>query len=145
MTEKKLPICAIWSSLGSFTMTWFGRARSPSPPPPTGVISLPKSAAAMGGPRALLLLLITLISASSVTALKEKVPCIENGKFYRNPNRHPDYVWSQTECAKYYLCIEDEVKIQFCSSIQFYVLPIDNFVKIPDRRCRNFLGCVETS
>ena len=93
----------------------------------------------------MLLLLITLISASSVTALKEKVPCIENGKFYRNPNRHPDYVWSQTECAKYYLCIEDEVKIKFCSSIQFFVLPIGNFVKKPDRRCRNFLGCVETS
>ena len=83
------------------------------------------------------LLLLTLISSSSilfVEALKVKVPCIENGKFYRNPNRHPDYVWSQTECAKYYLCIEDEVKIQFCSSIQFYVLPIGNFVKIPDRR-----------
>ena len=56
---------------------------------------------------ALILFLSSFLSVS--LALKEKVPCIENGKFYRNPNRHPDYVWSQTECAKYYLCIEDEV------------------------------------
>ena len=59
-------------------------------------------------------LLLTLLLSPSIVlvaeALKEKVPCIENGKFYRNPNRDPDYVWSQTECAKYYLCIEDEVK-----------------------------------
>ena len=56
-----------------------------------------------------LILFLSSLPISIVDALKEKVPCIENGKFYRNPNRHPDYVWSQTECAKYYLCIEDEV------------------------------------
>ena len=62
-----------------------------------------------------LILLLSSLSISVVDALKEKVPCIENGKFYRNPNRHPDYVWSQTECAKYYLCIEDEVQIETVS------------------------------
>ena len=101
------------------TMTWFARAPRTDLPPTilpfaTGTISLPESAAAMGGPLAtswslLILLLSSFLSVS--LALKEKVPCIENGKFYRNPNRHPDYVWSQTECAKYYLCIEDEVRL----------------------------------
>ena len=69
----------------------------------------------MGGPTITMpLLLLTLLSLSTVLveALKVKVPCIENGKFYRNPNRNPDHVWSQTECAKYYLCIEDEVTFQ---------------------------------
>ena len=91
------------------------------------VISLPKSVAAMRGPTTspmTSLLLLTLISSSSIVfveALKVKVPCIENGKFYRNPSRNPDHVWSATECAKYYLCIEDEVKIQqlfSCSRIR---------------------------
>ena len=41
--------------------------------------------------------------------LREKVPCIDNGKFYRNPNRDIDAFWSTSECSKYYLCIENEV------------------------------------
>ena len=65
--------------------------------------------------RELALILVSSFLSVSL-ALKEKVPCIENGKFYRNPNRHPDYVWSQTECAKYYLCIEDEVSYTHTSS-----------------------------
>ena len=77
----------------------------------------------MGGPTFSLLLLMLLSSSSIfVEALKVKVPCIENGKFYRNPNRNPDHVWSQTECAKYYLCIEDEVTFQcrLCSAYRNY-------------------------
>ncbi len=49
-------------------------------------------------------------------ALREKVPCIEHGKFYRNPNRDPDLVWATTECSKYYLCIEGEVYHFECST-----------------------------
>jgi hypothetical protein len=53
-----------------------------------------------------LLLLVFLPLSES---LAERVPCVETGKFYRNPNRDPDKAWSQRECAKYYLCVDDEV------------------------------------
>ena len=51
-----------------------------------------------------------------VSALREKVPCIDNGKFYRNPNREAAHVWSATICAKYYLCIENEIFSFTCST-----------------------------
>jgi len=66
-----------------------------------------------------LLLLLALVVAVSVDALREKVPCVENGKFYRNPNRDPNLVWSAQECSKYYLCIEAEVFHFECSTGKF--------------------------
>ena len=51
-----------------------------------------------------------------VESLREKVPCIDNGKFYRNPNREAAHVWSATICAKYYLCIENEIFSFTCST-----------------------------
>lgn len=51
-----------------------------------------------------------------VNALREKVPCIENDKFYRNPNRDAAHIWSTTLCAKYYLCIENEIFSFSCST-----------------------------
>ena len=51
-----------------------------------------------------------------VNALREKVPCIDNGKFYRNPNREAAHVWSTTICSQYYLCIENEVFSFACST-----------------------------
>ncbi len=45
-----------------------------------------------------------------------QVPCIEHGKFYRNPNRDANLVWSTAECSKYYLCIEGEVYHFECST-----------------------------
>ena len=52
----------------------------------------------------------------AVESLREKVPCIDNGKFYRNPNREAAHVWSATICAKYYLCIENEIFSFTCST-----------------------------
>lgn len=40
-----------------------------------------------------------LPSTSSTTA------CIENNKFYRNPDRIETSIWTLNECAKYYLCL----------------------------------------
>jgi hypothetical protein len=37
--------------------------------------------------------------------LKLKVPCMEDGRFYRNPKIAPDKVWTISECSKYYLCL----------------------------------------
>ena len=55
-----------------------------------------------------------------VSALREKVPCLEHGKFYRNPNRDPTKVWGSGECSKYYLCIEGEVYHFTCSTGLFF-------------------------
>ena len=51
-----------------------------------------------------------------VLSLREKVPCIDNGKFYRNPNRDAAHIWSTTLCKQYYLCIENEVFSFKCST-----------------------------
>ena len=47
---------------------------------------------------------------------REKVRCIENGKFYRNPNTHKELAFRKKECAEYYLCIEGEVFPFKCST-----------------------------
>ena len=57
-----------------------------------------------------------LISSIWGEGLRDRIPCIENDKFYRNPNRDPAHVWSQTECAKYYYCVEGEVFEFECST-----------------------------
>ena len=36
---------------------------------------------------------------------REKIKCIDNGKFYRNPKGDPDTKFRKKECAEYYLCI----------------------------------------
>jgi hypothetical protein len=56
----------------------------------------------------------TVVSVS--TALREKVPCIDNDKFYRNPNRDAAHIWSATLCSQYYLCVENEVFSFACST-----------------------------
>ena len=72
------------------------------------------SAAVMLGWR--LLLACLLMRRIQAEGLRDKIPCIENDKFYRNPNRDPAHVWSQTECAKYYYCVEAEVFEFECST-----------------------------
>ena len=68
---------------------------------------------------------------------REKIRCIDNGKFYRNPNTPRDLAFRkvnlqnvsililnldlsntylQKECAEYYLCIEGEVFPFKCST-----------------------------
>jgi len=72
------------------------------------------------------MLLLVLVCLSSVSLaepdrdtrsrFQEKIPCIENGKFYRNPNVKGDKVFRKKECAEYYLCIEEEVFEFKCST-----------------------------
>jgi len=47
---------------------------------------------------------------------REKVECIENGKFYRNPNMRLEHAFRKKECAEYYLCIEGDVFNFKCST-----------------------------
>ncbi len=60
--------------------------------------------------------LLKLTTCSPGPGLREKVPCIDNGRFYRNPNRDPAYVWSAAECSKYHLCIDGEIFNFECST-----------------------------
>lgn len=64
----------------------------------------------------LVILAVTTWPLGQAQTLREKVPCIESDKFYRNPNRAADHVWSTSECSKYYLCIENEVFHFECST-----------------------------
>lgn len=45
-----------------------------------------------------------------------KVQCMENQRFYRDPDRSSQTIWSQEECSKYYLCLEGEVFEFKCST-----------------------------
>ncbi|KAF0303227.1 Basement membrane-specific heparan sulfate proteoglycan core protein [Amphibalanus amphitrite] len=44
-----------------------------------------------------------------------QVPCVSNGKFYRDPNRDPELMHTSDSCAQYYLCIDEEVYEFKCS------------------------------
>jgi len=59
---------------------------------------------------------ILVVGVIGGQGLREKVPCIENGRFYRNPNRDVAYIWSTSECSKYYLCIDGEIFNFECST-----------------------------
>jgi hypothetical protein len=50
--------------------------------------------------------------------LKEttSVKCLEDGRFYRNPNRNATKIWSLYECSKYFLCLDGEVFEFKCSA-----------------------------
>ncbi|XP_044253775.1 chitin deacetylase 1 isoform X2 [Tribolium madens] len=51
-----------------------------------------------------------------IATQSEKIKCVENGRFYRDPDRPPHKVWTSSECSKYYLCIDGEVFDFRCSS-----------------------------
>ena len=66
------------------------------------------------------LLLLPLITFSNPDrggkkGFREKIRCVDNGKFYRNPNTPRDLAFRKKECAEYYLCIEGEVFPFKCS------------------------------
>ena len=71
-------------------------------------------------PLVLIVLFVSILEVSfcdpAGPGLREKVPCIDNGRFYRNPNRDPAYVWSAAECSKYHLCIDGEIFNFECST-----------------------------
>ncbi|XP_076167939.1 chitin and LDLR binding deacetylase 3 isoform X1 [Ptiloglossa arizonensis] len=54
-------------------------------------------------------------TASRGTEKSEDTPCIDDSRFYRNPNAPARNVWSPAECAKYYLCLDNEVFEFRCS------------------------------
>lgn len=50
-------------------------------------------------------------------SLKEStVQCLDDGRFYRNPDRETKKTWSNYECSKYYLCLDGEVFEFKCSA-----------------------------
>lgn len=48
-------------------------------------------------------------------SLKSSIPCQEGAKFYRNPDRPTNKIWTNFECSKYYLCLDGEVFEFKCS------------------------------
>ncbi|XP_015592740.1 uncharacterized protein LOC107266605 isoform X2 [Cephus cinctus] len=54
-------------------------------------------------------------SAFGQSEVESTAPCIDHNKFYRNPKTPSHRVWATTECAKYYLCLDDEVFEFKCS------------------------------
>ncbi|EFA07840.1 chitin deacetylase 3 precursor [Tribolium castaneum] len=59
---------------------------------------------------------VTVFGALAASTHSEKIKCVENGRFYRDPDRPPQKVWTSSECSKYYLCLEGEVFDFRCSS-----------------------------
>jgi len=37
--------------------------------------------------------------------LQKDVKCMDNGQFYRDPDRQKVSMWSTRDCGKYYLCV----------------------------------------
>lgn len=50
---------------------------------------------------------------SDATSIK----CLEHGRFYRNPDRPLAKQWTNVECAKYYLCLDDGEVYEFKCSV----------------------------
>lgn len=48
-------------------------------------------------------------------SLKDSISCLEDSKFYRNPDRPTHKMWTNSECSKYYLCLDGEVFEFKCS------------------------------
>lgn len=48
-------------------------------------------------------------------SLKNDIKCFDDSRFYRNPDRPLHRIWSNIECAKYYLCLDGEVFEFQCS------------------------------
>ncbi|XP_045477625.1 chitin deacetylase 1 [Harmonia axyridis] len=62
------------------------------------------------------ILLLILFFCSSWAESTHETQCIENGKFYRNPSRAAHKIWTESECSKYFLCLEGEVFEFKCST-----------------------------
>lgn len=48
--------------------------------------------------------------------LQKDVKCMDNGQFYRDPDRQKVSMWSTRDCGKYYLCVDGEVYEFKCST-----------------------------
>lgn len=63
------------------------------------------------------LFLFSVVSSSNLVkrSLKDSISCLEDSKFYRNPDRPTHKMWTNAECSKYYLCLDGEVFEFKCS------------------------------
>jgi hypothetical protein len=52
-----------------------------------------------------------LIGTCKYFAVKRGVDCLEDGRFYRNPERNMNQAWTSHECSKYYLCLGKAVHL----------------------------------
>lgn len=61
--------------------------------------------------------LFSVVGASNLVkrSLKDSIACLEDSKFYRNPDRPTHKMWTNSECSKYYLCLDGEVFEFKCS------------------------------
>ncbi|KAK4874771.1 hypothetical protein RN001_014131 [Aquatica leii] len=62
----------------------------------------------------LVLIIITVILHPGTNA--RQIRCLENERFYRDPDRPTHEVWNGHECSKYFLCLEGEVFEFRCST-----------------------------
>lgn len=60
--------------------------------------------------------------------VRNGIRCMNNGKFYRNPDREKAKMWSTGECAKYYLCIGKGSQIIFFDFFFFGLAIINIFI-----------------
>ncbi|XP_074030666.1 chitin and LDLR binding deacetylase 3 [Leptinotarsa decemlineata] len=61
-------------------------------------------------------LLWVYLYAHEIAGLQtNKVKCLENGRFYRDPERPAHKMWTMDECSRYFLCLEGEVFDFRCS------------------------------
>ncbi|XP_066601729.1 chitin deacetylase 1 [Prorops nasuta] len=61
------------------------------------------------------ILALAIVARSECREKSANAPCINDNKFYRNPNTPAHSVWAPGECAKYYLCLDNEVFEFKCS------------------------------
>ena len=100
-----------------------------------------------------LLLVATIVPGSpeprdTKAGFREKIPCVDSGKFYRNPNGDPRLANRKKECAEYYLCIEDEVFPFKCSTgLKFDVRRqiCDRADKVGNRESHIFISTFSTT
>uniref|UniRef100_A0A6P7H284 Uncharacterized protein LOC114345178 isoform X1 n=2 Tax=Diabrotica virgifera virgifera TaxID=50390 RepID=A0A6P7H284_DIAVI len=111
--------------------------------------------------------LISIMAVEGITISdNKKARCIENGHFYRDPDRSAHTMWTQEECSKYFLCLDGEVFDFKCSTgllfdvnrqICDFKLNVDNcdqtteavipkpLLKTANCKERNYLGCADST
>lgn len=47
--------------------------------------------------------------------ISTRTECLEDSRFYRDPKRPVHKIWTNSECSKYYLCLDGEVFNFKCS------------------------------
>ncbi|XP_012261023.2 chitin deacetylase 1 [Athalia rosae] len=61
-------------------------------------------------------LLLFYVAVTRAKESTDRVECIDDDRFYRNPKTPAHKIWTQDECAKYYLCLDNDVFEFKCSN-----------------------------